>query len=98
MSADVEATTRMANRYKQLISGFINREISAPEFESRYLAMFKNDKNKVGGEKFNVLDRLFADVDAYEADPELRKQVYGGIGDEELLTCAQTAYQKLYES
>ena len=60
--------------------------------------MFKSDQNKVGGEKFNVLDRLFADVDAYEADPELRKQVYGGIGDEELLTCAQTAYQKLYES
>jgi len=47
--------------------------------------------------KFDVLDRLFADVDAYEADPDLRKQVYGGIGDEELLSCARAAYQKLYE-
>jgi self-protective colicin-like immunity protein len=98
MSADVEAARRMADRYKHLIFAFINREISAPEFESRYLTMFKSDKNKVSGEKFNVLDKLFADVDAYEADPELRKQVYGGIGDEELLTCAQAAYEKLYEA
>jgi Bacterial self-protective colicin-like immunity len=98
MSADTEAATRMAGRYRQLISRFINREISAPEFESSYLALFKSDKSKVGGEKFNVLDRLFADVDAYEADPELRKHVYGSIGDEELLACAQAAYQKLYQS
>ena len=98
MSADAEAATRMADRYKPLISKFINKEISASEFESCYIALFKRDKSKVGGEKFDILDRLFADVDAYEADPELRKQVYGGIGDEELLTYARAAYQKLYEA
>jgi hypothetical protein len=98
MSADTEAATRMADRYRPLISVFINKEISASEFESRYLALFKRDKGKVGGEKFEVLDRLFGDVDAYEPDPELRKQVQGGIGDEELLTCARAAYQKLYEA
>ena len=98
MSADTEAATRMADRYKQLISKFVDREISASEFESCYLALFKSDRSKVGGEKFNILDRLFADVDAFEADPELRKQVYGGIGDEELLGCARAAYKELYEA
>lgn len=98
MSAKIEATTQMAERYRKLISKFVAREISAPEFEGSYLTLFKSDNNKVGGEKFNILDRLFADVDAYEADPKLRKQVYGAIGDEELLNCARAAYQKLYET
>lgn len=97
MSADTEAAARMADRYKELISKFVDREISASEFESCYLTLFKSDRSKVGGEKFNILDRLFADVDAFEADPELRKQVYGGIGDEELLNCARAAYKELYE-
>lgn len=88
----------MAGRYMQLISKFINKEISAQEFECRYLHSFKNDKHKVNGEKFDILDRLFADVDAYEADPELRKQVYGGIDGEGLLNCARTAYRRLYEA
>jgi Bacterial self-protective colicin-like immunity len=98
MSADTEAATRMADRYKQLISKFIDREISASEFENSYLALFKSDRRKVAGEKFNILDRLFADVDAFEGDPELRKKVYGGIGDEELLSCARAAYKELYEA
>lgn len=98
MSTDAEAAARMADRYKRLISGFINNEISAPEFENRYLVLFKGDKSKVGGQKFDILDRLFADVDAYEADPELRKQVHGAIDDKELLSCARAAYQKLYET
>jgi hypothetical protein len=98
MSADTEAAARMADRYKQLISKFVDREISASEFEGRYLALFKSDKSKVNGEKFDILDRLFADVDAFEADPELRKHVYGGIGDEELLSCARAAYKQLYEA
>jgi hypothetical protein len=98
MSGDTEAAARMADRYRRIISAFINKEISASEFESSYLALFKGDKSKVGGEKFDVLDRLFAEADAYEADPELRKQVYGGIGDEELLSCARSAYQILYEA
>jgi Bacterial self-protective colicin-like immunity len=98
MSADTDAATRMADRYKQLISRFVDGEISASEFEGCYLALFKSDTSKVGGEKFNILDKLFADVDAFEADPELRKQVYDGIGAEELLSCARAAYKELYEA
>ncbi|ORB86579.1 hypothetical protein B1987_25575 [Mycobacterium kansasii] len=47
--------------------------------------------------EFKVLDRLFADVDDYTADPELRETA-GGLDDEQLRTCAREAYRKLYES
>jgi len=40
---------------------------------------------------------LFADVDDYTADPELRETA-GGLDDEQLRTCAREAYRKLYES
>jgi hypothetical protein len=96
MSSDNAAGAAMADRYRELISRFINRRISAQEFESAYLRLFKSDKNKVGGAKFNALDRLFADVDDYTADPELRKRA-GGLDDEELRTCAREAYRKLYQ-
>lgn len=98
MCSDAEAATEMANRYKQLILNFINQEISATEFEKSYLLLFKSDRSKVGGEKFNILDKLFADVDAFVDDPELRERVYGGIGAEELLVSAREAYQKLYKT
>lgn len=88
----------MANRYRQVIFEFINGEMSPPEFERSYLSLFKSDTTKVGGEKFDILDKLFADVDAFVEDPELRDRVYGSIDSEELLDCAREAYRKLYES
>jgi hypothetical protein len=98
VSSEAEAATRMASRYKQLILNFINQEIPAAEFEKSYLSLFKSDRSKVGGEKFNILDKLFADIDAFVDDPELRERVYGGIGADELLVCAREAYQKLYQT
>lgn len=53
----------MCDKYAQLISSFIDRKISAREFESRYLKLFKNDQDQVRSREFDILDRLFADVD-----------------------------------
>jgi hypothetical protein len=105
MSFDNEAAERMAARYRGLISRFINREISAGEFESFYLALFKHDKDQVPSPQFEVLDRLFADVDDYVADPDLRKRVaelndgklLRTLDDAELRARAREAYRKLYE-
>ncbi|EUA09371.1 bacterial self-protective colicin-like immunity family protein [Mycobacterium kansasii 732] len=88
---------RMTAKYQELISRFINRGISAPEFQSLYVTVFKDDGDQVSGAEFKILDRLFADVDDYTADPELRETA-GGLDDEQLRTCAREAYRKLYES
>lgn len=90
-----EAIKRMLARYKNPISRFAHGEISASEFESDYLRLFTTDRNQVLGREFNILDRLFSDVDEYTSDPELRSRA-GGLNDEELRACAQEAYQKLY--
>ncbi|MCV6983994.1 hypothetical protein H7H78_00540 [Mycobacterium shinjukuense] len=87
----------MTAKYRELISSFINREISAQHFESSYLALFKHGKDQFPGPEFNVLEGLFFDVDDYVADPELRRDVHG-LDDEELRACAREAYRKLYET
>ncbi|VBA50911.1 hypothetical protein LAUMK191_02074 [Mycobacterium attenuatum] len=88
---------RMTTKYQELILRSINREISAPELQSLYFTAFKDDRDQVPGAEFKILDRLFADVDDYTADPELRETA-GGLDDEQLRTCAREAYRKLYES
>jgi hypothetical protein len=95
MPADSAAVKRMTARYAELISRFVDGQISAPEFETAYLTLFKNDKDQVPGREFNILDGLFADVDDYTADPELRERA-GGMDDEQLRSSAREAYRKLY--
>jgi len=97
MSFTNEAAERMAAKYAQLISSFVDGQISAQEFESAYLKLFKHDKDQVPGTEFKILEDLFFAVDDYVEDPELRKRVHG-IDEEELRTRARAAYRKLYET
>ena len=60
------------SKYIELIERFTSGAIDAPAFESTYLTMFKNESARLPDMAFGVLDELFADVDAYCADPELR--------------------------
>ena len=69
MSEDVASVSRMLERYRDLIHRFVIGEISADEFETDYLARFKDDPNQVIGEEFDILDEPFADVDDYVSDP-----------------------------
>jgi self-protective colicin-like immunity protein len=96
MYPDNTAAERMIAKYRNLVSRFINRQISAEEFQSSYFVVFKNDEDQVPGLEFKILDKLFADVDDYTADAELRKRA-GGLDDEELRSRACDAYRKLYE-
>lgn len=59
------------------------------------MTYFKNDQNQVMSEEFEVLDGLFADVDEYVADPQLRT-AGGGIDEDELQLRARKAYTRLY--
>ena len=84
-----------ARGVRPIIRRFIRGDLSADEFESRVLSYFKNDKNQVVSEQFEVLDGLFADVDEYVADPRLRA-ASGGLDEDKLRSRAQRAYVRLY--
>jgi hypothetical protein len=97
MSSNKATVERMTKKYRDLIFKFVSSEISADEFESAYLKLFKHDKDQVSGTEFNTLEKLFFAVDDYVADPGLRQAV-DGLDDEELRTCAREVYRKLYEA
>ncbi len=58
--------------YIELISQFTEGRIGVGAFEHSYLRLFKDDPTRWSEEAFAVLDRLFAEVDAYCGDPALR--------------------------
>jgi hypothetical protein len=95
MSEVGASVSRMHINYRDLIHRFVTGEISADEFETDYLARFKDDPNQVIGEEFDILDELFADVDDYVSDPTLRAST-GGISGEELRARARDAYARLF--
>jgi hypothetical protein len=51
---------------------FLDGRISAPEFETLFLALFRGVGKGLIGPLAQELDRLFGAVDAYCSDPELR--------------------------
>jgi hypothetical protein len=85
----------MLATYRKLIRSFVDGGISADEFEARFLSQFKDDRNQVTGDEFDVLDGLFADVDAYVSEPALRASARG-ISGEELRLRARNAYARLF--
>ena len=80
-------------QYILLITQFIVGEITTSQFESRYLEMFKNETNQFPESVYDVLNKLFSDVDSYCGDPDLRDDE--DLGDEELLDCAKEALERL---
>jgi hypothetical protein len=58
-------------QYENLIRSFVDGQLDAGSFEDSYLRLFKRESSTLPEEVFLALDRLFADVDAYCADPAL---------------------------
>jgi hypothetical protein len=83
--------------YIQLLEAFLNRTMSALEFESAYLDMFKNDAAMQPGEYFDVLDRLFVAVDGFCADPSLIDDPRFDFDEEQLRAAATDALNRLSE-
>lgn len=86
----------MLENYRNLLRSFSNGEMTANIFEYQYLTRFKNDSDQVTGEEFDVLDVLFALVDDYVEDPQLRAQT-GGIGGDELRERVRDVYARLFD-
>ena len=81
--------------YLEMISDFVSGRISASEFEIAYLERFKNESSILPEQAFLILDGLFADVDAYCADPELRDA--DELDEEQLRDRCKLALEKLEE-
>jgi hypothetical protein len=83
-----EATTK----YSELIERFLASDLDVTAFEAQYLALFKNETCIFPPEIFDVLDTLFADVDAFCADDSIRTA--DGIDEGQLReSCRRTLMQ-----
>jgi hypothetical protein len=58
-------------KYVNLITSFVDGDISASAFESAYLRMFKEETEPLSELEYQVLDSLFSSVDAFCEDVEL---------------------------
>lgn len=79
--------------YVQLIDSFVHGGISALEFERVYLQMYKEDPTIRPESEYEILDRLFSDVDAFCADSGLRS--IDDLDEEQLRAEARTALGRL---
>jgi len=59
-------------------SRFSRDESAQSVFEVDYLALFKADQRRFPDEVFEILNKLFSDVDMFVSDPEIRGA--GGFG------------------
>ncbi len=81
------------SNYIALIDSFLAGRISASDFESRYLKLFKEEREIPPKQVYEVLNKLFSDVDAFCDDPSLRNHY--SIDERELRECANRAFQTL---
>jgi len=79
-----------------LIRAFLERRLTAVEFEVLFLAAFKAEGPRRPPEIFNVLERIFFDVDDFCPDEELRERA-GGIDERELRARVEAAQERLAE-
>lgn len=79
--------------YLALIRAFVAGEVGTNEFEGQYLQMFKSDETVRPRRIFRVLDHLFADVDAFVIEDDLREE--GDLDEQGLLAAARRALDDL---
>ena len=79
--------------YINLIAAFVWGNVSALEFEQRYLRMFKEDPRIFPQELYDILNKLFTDVDVFCGDSAIRR--IGNLDEDQLRECAKVAYEAL---
>jgi len=83
------------DKYIKLLEDFVGSNITADEFEQRFLQLFKGDNNLQPGREFKILDKLFADVDAYCSDPDLIEDPRFDIDGTQLQVSAKETLNRL---
>lgn len=67
--------TPVAREYSEIMEGFLNQSLSPAEFQERYLAKFKSEKRTMDEKTYQILDKVFGDLDAFTTDDLLRQRV-----------------------
>ena len=83
------------DKYIKLLDEFVGNKITADDFERRFIQVFKGDNNLQPGTEFKILDKLFADVDAYCSDPDLIEDPRFDIDGVQLQVSAKETLNKL---
>jgi hypothetical protein len=73
--------TSVAQDYRELLDRFLEGDMSASEFQQKYLEKFKAETRWLGSPLFELLDGLFGDVDSFVADPKLLAELQATIPD-----------------
>ena len=60
--------------YIALIDRFLSGELSAQDFRERYFEFYQRE-GRLPDRSFQILDGLFADLDAFEPDPQLFREL-----------------------
>ena len=84
--------------YRRLIFQFVNNEISANEFETSFISLFREFRNKgivLENTVSDIISELFTDVDSYCGDPELRDD--DDIDEIELISRAKSSLKELLD-
>jgi len=79
--------------YVALMTAFLTHQISAHDFERRYLDLFQGDEIDRPEPTFRVLNDLFIDIDAFCPDPELRNA--DDLDEDQLRASVRAALQAL---
>lgn len=65
----------VALEYLDLLQRFAAGSVSVEDFQGQYLRKFKAEDRPLDEETFQVLDRLFGDIEAFTPNDILRKRV-----------------------
>jgi hypothetical protein len=85
----------MTTDYETLIESFVAKRLSAGEFEKRYLKAFKSEPGGMETKVFEILEKLFSDVDSYSPDCQEGKESAFEISEVELRRQAAKALNDL---
>lgn len=86
---------RTLDDYINLIGRFVAGHLSAPEFATEYFALMGTESTFWPTATYDILNDLFADVDAYCADPTIRSA--NDLDEAQLGSAAAEALRKLNE-
>jgi hypothetical protein len=81
--------------YLTLIRDFVGGRITAAQFDDRYQERYLADARSWSEATFEILDRLFADVDFFVADDDLREPGKGDLDAAGLTEAARRALDGL---
>ena len=82
--------------YVALIEDVVTGRVDAEQFAERYEGRYLADRTTWSEQTFQVLDRLFADVDFFVADDSLREPEKGDLDAAGLTDAARRALDGLH--